>query len=483
MSIAAQYVHGMKLCVIPSHHNNHHPLALRHGPLAFVSALLLTVKIAALGFVALTPATAELSTITTERIIQLTNVERRASGVGEVTANNKLSSAALQKGQDMLSKDYFAHISPSGVTPWFWMSKVGYTYTVAGENLAIDFTSAEGVVDAWMASPTHKENLLLPEYTDIGIGVVTGEFEGGTSTIVVQMFGKPTSTAASTVQSSTSQPTASSSPTPTPLPSSTPRPTATPTITPAPAISTAPSTPAPRAPRIALASPLVSSSVELQIEGEAGSEVHILLNSKEYDVITLSNQGTAQQTISLENFPDGTLTIRAYARNSATIASALSDPIQFAKDTGLPSLKSVGVAFALSPLTDRSQVAVNLAGTDADSVVVTHDDSEYTLLPNNWQMIPTPPAAFTIQLKDSAQNAAAIPFVTLAPQFAITEDQSFPQEAMKYWQVSRRVAGSIFAVIFVLLCMAIFIRIRVQNIPLITHASLVLVLALTLFLF
>lgn len=228
---------GAKLYFLPHPHNGHWPHALRHHMLAHTSALLILLKVAALGIVAITPNTASLSTITANRIVQLSNEERKNVGAAALTINSKLTQAAAQKGQDMLKNQYFAHISPSGVTPWFWMQKNGYSYSVAGENLAIDFVDAENVITAWLNSPSHKANMLSKEYTETGVAVVTGEFQGGTSIIVVHMFGKP-------LTSSTTPPPVQATPTPTPVPA-TPKPVPTtlhtPSITPVAAATTTPS--------------------------------------------------------------------------------------------------------------------------------------------------------------------------------------------------------------------------------------------------
>ena len=61
------------------------------------------------------------------------------------------------KAQDMATLGYFAHVSPDGKTPWYWIEKVGYDYQYAGENLAINFSDSKDVTNAWMASPLHKE--------------------------------------------------------------------------------------------------------------------------------------------------------------------------------------------------------------------------------------------------------------------------------------------------------------------------------------
>ena len=89
----------------------------------------------------------------------------------------------------MFAKGYWAHVSPIGTEPWYFITKSGYKYQHAGENLARDFSNPKDIVDAWMASPTHKQNLLDARYQDIGIAVMDGYINGVETTIVVQMFG------------------------------------------------------------------------------------------------------------------------------------------------------------------------------------------------------------------------------------------------------------------------------------------------------
>ncbi|OGY37532.1 MAG: hypothetical protein A3E36_04670 [Candidatus Andersenbacteria bacterium RIFCSPHIGHO2_12_FULL_45_11b] len=197
-------LHHAKVCFIPFPANNHHPLALRHKPLTAISLLLVITKIVAISIVGLTPSEATLSTITTNRIIQLTNEERGNTGLPALAVNSKLAQAAQLKANDMLKNQYFAHISPTNVTPWHWMEQTGYSYEVAGENLAIDFTQAEDVVSAWLASPKHKENMLRKDYTETGVAIASGKFKDSTSIIVVHMFGKPSQ--ASTPASSPTSP-------------------------------------------------------------------------------------------------------------------------------------------------------------------------------------------------------------------------------------------------------------------------------------
>jgi|GEM_PF-735775 len=124
-------------------------------------------------------------------IIDQVNQEREKNGLNQLEINAKLTEAARLKAQDMINKNYFAHTSPSGKDPWGWLNKVDYDYRFAGENLAMDFSSAVGVHNAWMKSKTHKENILLKDYTEIGVAVAEGIIENQSRKIAVQFFGQP----------------------------------------------------------------------------------------------------------------------------------------------------------------------------------------------------------------------------------------------------------------------------------------------------
>ena len=127
--------------------------------------------------------------ISPEEIIRLTNIQRTSAGLSEVKLDTKLSAAAAQKAADMFARNYWAHISPVGTQPWYFITESGYSYRYAGENLARDFSDAKSVVDAWVASPSHRENLLNSRYQDIGIAIIDGQLEGRETTLVVQFFG------------------------------------------------------------------------------------------------------------------------------------------------------------------------------------------------------------------------------------------------------------------------------------------------------
>lgn len=170
-------------------------------------------------------------------VIRLTNVQRAQSGLTQLTENSVLTQAALAKGNDMLAKGYWAHFAPDGTSPWSFFLKFGYKYKFAGENLARDFSDASSAVNAWMNSPTHKENILNANYREIGIGVVEGNLSGVDTTIIVQFFGTPLN-GTSTIPEVQAQTTATQSPAatvkPVVKPTVAPTPTPTPIVTPSP---------------------------------------------------------------------------------------------------------------------------------------------------------------------------------------------------------------------------------------------------------
>lgn len=144
-------------------------------------------------FLVLLPASqAAASEITGENVIQLVNKERFSRGLDVLMENAVLDSAAQDKVSDMIKNNYFAHTSPGGITPWYWIEKNGYDYKYAGENLAINFSSAEDQQKAWMASATHKKNILNANYREIGVAVAKGKIAGEASIITVQLFGTRT---------------------------------------------------------------------------------------------------------------------------------------------------------------------------------------------------------------------------------------------------------------------------------------------------
>ncbi len=130
------------------------------------------------------------STITPEAIVEATNAERIKAGVPPLQINSKLVASATIKTNDMITRQYFEHDSPSGKGVSDLGREVGYQYVVMGENLALgNFASSQDVVKAWMESPGHRANMLNPNYQEIGVSVANALYQGREVWFAVQHFG------------------------------------------------------------------------------------------------------------------------------------------------------------------------------------------------------------------------------------------------------------------------------------------------------
>lgn len=155
----------------------------------FVSALFFP---ASQNFVKLVSSrVAMFADVLSSALVLETNDFRSTNNESALIENPLLTKAAQMKADDMAKLEYFSHIAPNGDKPWVWFNKVGYKYSYAGENLAVDFTESEDVAEGWINSAKHKANLLNTNFTEIGVGVAKGMYEGHKTIYVVQFFGKP----------------------------------------------------------------------------------------------------------------------------------------------------------------------------------------------------------------------------------------------------------------------------------------------------
>lgn len=174
--------------VWPHRANRHHPHAVRWYGLGVVLAVVLGVQ--AVSNLSLGGSVLGMqATMTAEKLLETTNSERAKHKLPALQLNEKLNRAASLKAQDMLKDQYWAHVAPDGATPWDWLGQADYSYDYAGENLAKNFSSVEGVVAAWMDSPGHRANLLGEHFGDVGFAVVEGELEGQPTKLIVALYG------------------------------------------------------------------------------------------------------------------------------------------------------------------------------------------------------------------------------------------------------------------------------------------------------
>jgi uncharacterized protein YkwD len=200
----------IKHALIPHKGNHYRPHLMRlHG----ITAVLVIAALMQVGYGFMTSGRLQVlgrvSSVNVSDLLTDTNKAREDQSLPDLTLNDQLDKAAFLKAKDMFANNYWAHVSPSGVTPWKWLGDVGYNYDVAGENLAKNYPTGQATVDAWMASPTHRANILNPKYQDVGFAAVEGMLDGRDTTLVVAFYGRPASEA---VQGASDQHTVTAAP-------------------------------------------------------------------------------------------------------------------------------------------------------------------------------------------------------------------------------------------------------------------------------
>jgi hypothetical protein len=338
--------------LIPHELNNFHPHATRHHSIlsyALVFALLNYIFLPVLGF-RQTPALA--SNLSGTELIRLANEERKALGLVTLNNNALLANAAAAKANDMFAKQYWDHYGPNGETPWQFIRGAGYNYVVGGENLGKDFQNSIDLHKAWMNSPTHRANIVHPEFRDIGMAIVSGTYKGNPTTFVVQMFGVlPNSPAPAQQPANTPTPKPIvNTPAPKPIvntpvptkPRATVKPTNIPVIITATPIPTA--TPTPEV----LNPPQINSPTEgsifntknIKIEGnsESGDTLKVFSNDS---FIGELPKGEAAFSINVDLL-ESSNTLYLKAKNSASgVESPESNRVNLVIDTIKPDLESI----------------------------------------------------------------------------------------------------------------------------------------------
>jgi uncharacterized protein YkwD len=152
----------------------------------FLSAVLL---MAALAFPVVGEESERLtSEINPESVIGLMNHYRRQNQLPPLHAEPRLMKAAEDRMRDMEEMGFWAHESPEGRSPFFWLHFRSYRFRVAGENLARGFETNDLLVSSWMDSPGHRGNILGVEFHHVGVAVIEGATTGrypGKSVVVL----------------------------------------------------------------------------------------------------------------------------------------------------------------------------------------------------------------------------------------------------------------------------------------------------------
>lgn len=180
---------------VPAQHNNYRAKLIHHDVLTgYVVAAFLLVSINRYFAPSFNNILGVAKDISVTKLTEYTNEQRKLNNIKPLAYNKKLETAATEKAKNMFANNYWAHFGPHGETPWQFITKSGYRYDSAGENLAKNFLYSKNVVSAWMNSPTHRDNVLRKDFTEVGFAVMDGTLGGEQTTLVVQMFGKPSTT-------------------------------------------------------------------------------------------------------------------------------------------------------------------------------------------------------------------------------------------------------------------------------------------------
>lgn len=177
---------------LPHHTNNQRARLLHHDIVLVFASIFFLATFFLSGITSQRPDILGITfNISIQDLLLLTNTVRQQNNLLPLTYNAQLASAAYAKGQNMFTYNYWAHINPTtGQTPWVFIQNAGYQYTYAGENLARGFTTAQDAMTAWLASPTHRANILSPNYQEVGFAVEEGVLTGEKDTVlIVEEFG------------------------------------------------------------------------------------------------------------------------------------------------------------------------------------------------------------------------------------------------------------------------------------------------------
>ncbi len=132
------------------------------------------------------------SNLTLQGVFSFTNARRDENSLSRFFPNALLNQIALRRLDDMFAEQYFEHVSPSGKSASSEAEKIGYEYISIGENIALgNFQDDFALVLAWMNSPGHRANIVSEKFTELGVAVKKGIYEGRETWIAVQIFARP----------------------------------------------------------------------------------------------------------------------------------------------------------------------------------------------------------------------------------------------------------------------------------------------------
>lgn len=197
----------VKKYFIPHEENNYHPHILHTKRAVLYSGVAIAMKAIVVMSVLLVPAQVyvmpDVLAVQEQEIISRTNALRQNTGL--LNQSTRLMTSARLKAGDMADHELFSHTASNGLGLEYFLRQVGYQYDVAGENLAMGYSTVDEVISAWQESPTHRANLLDRSYEQIGVSVVGGVYQGVPTTYIAQHFGTPKQVVTAALESSPSE--------------------------------------------------------------------------------------------------------------------------------------------------------------------------------------------------------------------------------------------------------------------------------------
>lgn len=152
-----------------------------------MSGTLLSSLLFSLSVPAIEPAGPTIGELMTS-VIEHTNKERVRVGVARLVENDRLVMIAQEMAEDLAKSGRLSHTDSRGRGLSKRVDAGGYTWAMIGENVAYGYESPQAVVQGWIKSPGHYENLVNGQFTEIGIGVTT---DNKGRIFWAQVFGRP----------------------------------------------------------------------------------------------------------------------------------------------------------------------------------------------------------------------------------------------------------------------------------------------------
>lgn len=128
--------------------------------------------------------------INARNVLAQMNAYRAAEGLPALREDARLVKAANDRMQHMEELAYWSHNAPDGMSPFVWLAARDYPHAFAGENLATGFETAPVLVESWMESPGHRENIMSRNFEEVGIAIIDGSTKGpALGKSIVVLFG------------------------------------------------------------------------------------------------------------------------------------------------------------------------------------------------------------------------------------------------------------------------------------------------------